>query len=217
MLVKDYMTRHPLMVEPTLTIMDAQRFMVENRIRHLPIVGDGKRLIGLVTAHTLLADPSRIGSLDVWEIARYLSRLTVEQAMIKPKDIITIEPNITIEEAARIMIENKVGCLPVLEDGILVGIITDTDMMVHLMKLLGAQERGIRVTIRLPDSKGELAKLVSVIAAQGWGIKSLGGTYVPKDPDKWDAVLKISDANQEQIEAAISKIEGQKIVDVREV
>ena len=217
MLVKDYMTRHPLMAEPTMTIMDAQRYMGENRIRHLPIVGDGKRLLGLVTTHSLLADPSRIGSLDVWEIARYLSRLTVEQAMIKPKDIITIGPNITIEEAARIMVEGKIGCLPVLEDGILVGIITETDMMAHLMKLLGAQARGIRVTIRLPNTKGELAKLVSAIAAQGWGIMSLGGTFVPKNPDKWDAVVKIDDATQEQIVAALSKIEGQKIIDLREV
>ena len=138
MLVKDYMTRHPLMADPTMSIMDAQRYMGENRIRHLPIVGDGKRLLGLVTPHSLLADPSRIGSLDVWEIARYLSRLTVEQAMIKPKDIITIGPNTTIEEAARVMVEGKIGCLPVLEEGILVGIITETDMMAHLMKLLGA-------------------------------------------------------------------------------
>jgi acetoin utilization protein AcuB len=205
------------MAEPTMTIMDAQRYMGENHIRHLPIVGDGKRLLGLVTTHSLLADPSRIGSLDVWEIARYLSRLTVEQVMIRLKDIITVESNTTIEEAARIMVERKIGCLPVLEEGILVGIITETDMMSHLMKMLGGQESGVRITVRLPNVKGELSKLVSAIAAQGWGIMSLGGTYVPKDPDKWDAVVKIADATQEQIVAALSKIEGQKIVDVREV
>ena len=217
MLVKDYMTRHPLMADPTMSIMDAQRYMGENRIRHLPIVGDGKRLLGLVTMHSLLADPSRIGSLDVWEIARYLSRLTVDQTMIKAKDIITIGPDATIEEAARVMVEKKVGCLPVLEEGILVGIITETDMMAHLMKMLGAPVCGIRVTIRMSDTKGELAKLVGAIAAQGWGILSLGGAYVPKEPDKWDAVVKIDDAPREQIVAALSKVEGQHIIDVREV
>jgi acetoin utilization protein AcuB len=205
------------MADPSMSIMDAQRYMGENKIRHLPIVGDGKRLLGLITTHSLLADPSRIGSLDVWEIARYLSRLTVEQAMIKAKDIITIGPNSTIEEAARVMVEEKIGCLPVLEEGILVGIITETDMMAHLMKMLGAPLSGTRVTVRMPDAKGELAKLVSAISAQGWGILSLGGTYFSKDPDKWDAVVKIGDATREQIVAALSKIEGQQIVDVREV
>ena len=217
MLVKDYMTRHPLMADPSMSIMDAQRYMGENRIRHLPIVGDGKRLLGLVTQHTLLADPSRIGSLDVWEIARYLSRLTVEQAMIKAKDIITIGPGTTLEEAARVMVENKIGCLPVVEEGILVGIITETDMMAHLMNMLGAAACGIRVTVRMPDAKGELARLVGAIAAQGWGILSLGGAFVPKEPDKWDAVVKIGDVPREQIVAALSKVEGQQIIDVREV
>lgn len=217
MLVNDYMTRHPLMADPTLSTMDAQRYMGENRIRHLPIVGDGKRLLGLVTPHSLLVDPGRVGSLDVWEIARYLSRLTVEQVMIKAKDVITIGPDITIEEAARVMVEKKIGCLPVLDEGVLVGIFTETDLMAHLMNLMGAPICGIRVTVRMPDAKGELAKLVAAVAAQGWGILSLGGAFVPKEPDKWDAVIKINDAPKEQIVAALSKVEGQQIIDVREV
>jgi acetoin utilization protein AcuB len=217
MLVKDYMTRHPLMADPTMSIMDAQRYMGENRIRHLPIVGDGKRLLGLVTPHSLLVDPGRIGSLDVWEIARYLSRLTVEQVMIKAQDVITIGPDMTIEEAARVMVEKKIGCLPVLDEGVLVGIFTETDLMAHLMNLMGAPICGIRVTVRMPDAKGELAKLVAAVAAQGWGILSLGGAFVPKEPDKWDAVIKINDAPKEQIVAALSKVEGQQIIDVREV
>jgi len=217
MLVNDYMTRHPLMADPTMSIMDAQRYMGENRIRHLPIVGDGKRLLGLVTTHSLLVDPGRVGSLDVWEITRYLSRLTVEQVMIKAKDVITIGPDMTIEEAARVMVEKKIGCLPVLDEGILVGIFTETDLMAHLMNLMGAPVCGIRVTVRMPDVKGELAKLVAAVAAQGWGILSLGGAFAPKEPDKWDAVIKINDAPREQIVAALSKVEGQQIIDVREV
>src|SRR5512138_2453204 len=127
MLVKDYMTRHPLMVDPDMTVVEAQRYMGENNVRRLPIVGDGKRLLGLVTRQNLLVDPARLGSLDMWEIAGHLSRMTVQDVMIKAKDVITIGPDTTIEEAACIMIENKVGCLPVLEDGVIVGIITETD------------------------------------------------------------------------------------------
>ncbi|MGB9592631.1 MAG: CBS domain-containing protein, partial [Anaerolineae bacterium] len=108
MLVKDYMTRHPFVAEPSMSIVEAQRLMGENNIRHLPVVGEGKRLLGLVTRSSLLVDPRRLSSLDVWEIARYLSGLTVRDVMIKARDVITIHPDATIEDAARIMVERKV-------------------------------------------------------------------------------------------------------------
>lgn len=217
MLVKDYMTRHPLMADPSMSIVDAQRYMNENRIRHLPVVGDGKRLLGLVTPHSFTVNPSRMGSLDVWEITRYLSALTVKDVMIKTPDVITSGPDVTIEQAAQVMVQNKVGCLPVLEDGILIGIITDTDMLAHLMELMAAQVSGVRVTIRMSNIKGELAKLVAAIAAQGWGIQALGGAFAPKDPDKWDAVVKINDAPGNAVVAVLSQVPGQQIIDVREV
>ncbi len=217
MLVKDYMTRHPLMAEPTMPIVRAQRYMGENHIRHLPIVGDGKRLLGLVTRQSLLVDPSKLGSLDVWEIARTLTGLTVKDVMVKAKDVITIEQNITIEEAARIMVQNRIGCLPVVEEGIVVGIITEVDLLAQLVEMMATSIPGVRVTVRQPSVEGELAKLVNAIAAQGWGILACGGTPAPKDPTKWDAVIKIRNVPQEEIIAALEQIEGQEIVDVRQV
>ena len=217
MLVKDYMTRHPLMAEPTMSIVEAQRYMGENNIRHLPIVGGGKRLLGLVTRQSLLVDPGRLGSLNVWEITRYLTGLTVKDVMVKAKDVITVEQNITIEETARIMTKNKIGCLPVLEENIVVGIITEIDLLAQLMEMMATREPGVRVTVRMPDVKGELAKLVSAISAQGWGIRACGGVPSPKDPTKWDAVVKIQNVPKEEIVAALEKVEGQEIVDVREV
>lgn len=216
MLVKDYMTRHPFLAEPSMSIVEAQRLMGENNIRHLPVVGEGKRLLGLVTRHSLLVDPSRLSSLDVWEIARYLAGLTVKDVMIKARDVITIHPDATIEDAARIMVECKVGCLPVVEDGFVVGILTDVDMMAHLMQMMAAMIPAVRVTVRMPNVRGELAKLVGAIAAQGWGILALGGVPAPREPDKWDAVVKIRDGTKEQVAAALSRVEGQQIVDIRE-
>ena len=101
MLVRDYMTRHPLLADPEMSAVDAQRYMVEANIRRLPVVGDGKRLMGLVTCQSLLVDPGKLGSLNMWEIAGYLSRLTLKDVMIKAKDVTTIGPDLTIEEAAR--------------------------------------------------------------------------------------------------------------------
>jgi acetoin utilization protein AcuB len=204
------------MAEPSMSIVEAQRLMGENNIRHLPVVGEGKRLLGLVTRNTLLVDPRRLGSLDVWEIARYLSGLTVKDVMIKARDVITIHPDATIEDAARVMVERKVGCLPVLEDGVVVGILTDADMLAHLMQMMAAGTPAVRVTVRMPDVRGELAKLVGAIAAQGWGILALGGAPAPREPGKWDAVVKIRYVTKEQVAAALSGVEGQQIVDIRE-
>ncbi len=215
MLVRDYMTRHPLMVEPSMSVVEAQRFMGENNIRHLPVAGDGKRLVGLVTRERLLVDPGRLGSLDVWEIARTLTELTVKDVMIKIQDVFTVGQDATIEEAAGIMIANKVGGLPVLEEGIVIGIITDTDMLAQLTKLLGAGVTGVRVTVRMPNRVGEFAKITNAIASQGWGIYAAGGVPTPKQPDFWDGVFKVRRVSREELVAVLEKIEGHKIVDVR--
>lgn len=217
MLVKDYMTRHPLMADPQMPIVEAQRYMGENNIRHLPVVGDGKRLLGLVTRQTLLVEPGRLASLDLWDIARTLTELKVQDVMIKAKDVISIDQDATLEQAARFMVENRIGGLPVLEDGIVIGIITETDLLAHLMEMMAAREPGVRVTLHQPNVKGELAKLVSAIAAKGWGIQALGGAPHPKDPDKWVAVVKLRDRPDEEVIAALEQIEGQEIVDLRKL
>ncbi|HXV41598.1 MAG TPA: CBS domain-containing protein, partial [Anaerolineae bacterium] len=126
MLVKDYMTRHPIMIGPDMPVTEAQKLMAEYKIRHLPVVGDGKRLLGLVTRQRLSIPPERLGSLDVWEITRFLSDLTVNKVMVKGQEVRTITPEATIEEAADLMIRHKIGSLLVVEDrDVVVGIITE--------------------------------------------------------------------------------------------
>jgi acetoin utilization protein AcuB len=217
MLVKDYMTRHPLMAAPSMPIVEAQRFMGENNIRHLPIIGDGKRLLGLVTRQTLLVDPGRLGSLDLWDIARTLTELRVRDVMIKARDVVTIDQDTEIENAAYLMVERKIGCLPVLDENVVIGIITDADLLAQLMEMMAARQPGVRVTMHQPDRTGELAKLVSAIAAQGWGIHALGGVRHPKDPTKWEVVVKICDVPKEDIVGVLSNVPDQQMVDVREI
>ncbi len=216
MLVKDCMTKHPLMVEPTMPVIEAQRYMAENNVRHLPVIGKGKRLLGLVSRQTLLIQPAKLDSLDVWEISRFLSNLTIREVMVKVKEIITIEKDETIEEAARIMVENNIGCLPVLEESIVVGILTEINLLSKLMEMVGSREPGLRVTVRMPNVKGEIAKLIGVIGEQGWGIPAFGGTPAPKDPTKWDAVVKIRDVPKEEVVNILDKVEGLEILDLRE-
>ena len=216
MLVKDYMTRHPIMISPTTSAAEAQKIMAENKVRHLPVVGDGKRPLGLITRERLRIPPADLGSLNVWEIARFLSNLTVKDVMVKDRDLLTIGQDATLEEAAQVMVQNKIGCLPVVEENVVVGIITETDMLTQLCDLLGGSVKGVRVTVRLPDRPGEMSKVSGVMAAHDWGMYASGSVPAPKRPGYWDLVIKVQDVPQDELVAALKEIEGQEVIDVRE-
>jgi acetoin utilization protein AcuB len=216
MLVKDFMTRHPVMVPPTTPAAEAQQVMRDNKIRHLPVVGDGKRLEGLITRERLRVSPSDLGSLNVWEITRFLSNMTVKDMMLKGKDVITTAPDVTLEDAARIMAQKQIGCLVVLEEGVVVGIITETDMLVELNQMLGGDVSGVRITVRVPDRIGEFAKIFGAISSHGWGIYASGSVPTPKHPGYWDVVVKVRNVPKDDLVAVLEKIEDQEIVDVRE-
>ncbi len=217
MFVRDYMTRHPAMVEPTISIVEAQGIMAEAKVRHLPVIGEGKRLVGLLTRERLRIPPSDLGSLNVWEISRFLSNLKVSDVMVRQQEVITTGPDTPIEEAAQIMAANKIGCLPVVEDGIVFGMLTDVDMLDQLVALLGGRVPGVRATIRVPDQVGEFAKITRAIASQGWGIYTSGGVPAPKRPGYWDIVVKLRAVPKDELIAVLNQLEGQEILDVREM
>jgi acetoin utilization protein AcuB len=216
MLVKDYMTRHPIMISSETPAAEAQKLMIENNVRHLPIVGDGKRLIGLVTRERLRVPPTDLASLNVWEISRFLSHLKVSDVMIKLNDLFVIDPDTTLEDAAKLMCQHKIGSLLVVEDGAVVGIITEVDMLAELSNLLGGNVKGVRVVIRMPDQVGEYAKVTAAITKQGWGICASGGLPSPKKPGYWDMVIKVRNVPKDELVAVLNKVEGQEVIDARE-
>jgi acetoin utilization protein AcuB len=217
MFVRDYMTRHPVMVEPNMSIVEAQGIMAEAQVRHLPVAHEGKRLAGLVTRERLRIPPADLGSLNVWEISRFLSNMKVKDVMVKEKNVVTISPDAPLEEAAQVMVNHKIGGLPVLEEGIIVGILTEVDMLAQLVTLLGGSVPGVRVTIRVPDQVGEFAKITRAIASKGWGIYTSGSVPTPKRPDSWDIVIKMCDVPKDELVEVLTKIEGQELLDVRDV
>jgi acetoin utilization protein AcuB len=197
-------------------MMEAQRLMAENHVRHLPVVKDGKRLMGLVTRQSMMLNPGRLASLDVWDISRTLSNVKVTDVMLKARSVLTIDPNTPVEQAALVMVQNQIGCLPVVSEGVIVGLITENDLLNLLTEMMGGHVPGVRVTVRMPmNVKGELAKLTTAIASQGWAIEAMGGAVCPRDPDKWDAVVKIC-APTDQVIAVLSAIQNQTVIDVRE-
>jgi acetoin utilization protein AcuB len=204
------------MIAPDTPAVDAQNLMLENNVRHLPVVGDGKRLMGLITRERLRVHPTDLGSLNVWEISRFLSNLRANDVMIKLNDLFTIDPDTTLENAAQIMCEHKVGSLLVVEDDVVVGIITEVDMLAELTSLLGGTVKGVRVMIRVPDQVGEYAKVMAAITEQGWGIYASGGVPAPKKPGYWDLVVKVREVPKDKLVAVLEKIDGQEVIDARE-
>lgn len=217
MLVKDCMTRHPIMLPATSTVVSAQQIMAENDIRHIPIVGDGKRLEGLITRQRLNIKPETLGSLAIWEISQYIANLTVGKVMLKTKELLTITEDKTVERAANIMMKHHIGCLPVVEDDtIVIGIITETDLLKSYQEMLGLPASGIRVTVRMPNRAGEFAKLMTTLAENHWGVMGIGTFPSPRRPGFYDAVLKLPNVTQEAAEEIINNIPDQQVIDVRD-
>ncbi len=215
MLVKDRMSKHPLTIDTDATLSETHRYMQEQKIRHLPVVDKTGKLVGLVTEDDLLrAEPSSATSLSVWEIHSLLDRIRVKDVMVRA--LITTTEDTPIEEAAHLMLDHKIGCLPVLRDDRLVGIITESDMFRTFMELFAARQKGLRITLEVPDREGELAKVAQAIADQG-GYIAACGTFMSTDPTKWGLVLKVRNVDRDVLTAALSRIEDQTMLDIREV
>ncbi|TAH50210.1 MAG: CBS domain-containing protein [Chloroflexota bacterium] len=125
-LVRDWMTPNPITIVPKTTLPDAHKLMRDSKIRRLPVV-ERERLVGIVTLGDVReAEPSNATTLSIYELNYLLSKLTVDSIMTR--DPLTIAPDATIRQAARLMLEHKIGGLPVTEQGHLVGIITESDI-----------------------------------------------------------------------------------------
>jgi len=217
MLVRDCMTRHPILISPKTPAAEAQRIMGENRIRHLPVTGTGKRLLGLITRQRLAMKPDDLASLNVWEITRRLSNMTAEKVMLPATRVHTIGPDKTVERAASLMTDYRIGCLPVMEDGVVVGIITETDLLRSFQVMLGIMGEGVRVTVNMPDRRGEFAKLMQVIVDRNWGVVGVGTFPNTRRDSYYYAVVKISNVSLDGVRDAIAGIESQEITDIRTI
>lgn len=182
MLVKDVMRSPVLSVGPEWTLEDAYRFLLEKGIRHLPVVEGGK-VVGIITDRDIRLATSHLnpkgpcpGCTQVGEVMT--------------REVITAHPLDPVEEAARVMRERKIGSLPVLEDGALVGIVTGIDLLDALLKLTGVTEPSGRLEVRLPDRPGELARLTGFIAGRGMNIHSL--LSYPEDGAFVRAVVRVN-------------------------
>jgi acetoin utilization protein AcuB len=163
---------HPVItVQPNLPITHAHELMARENINQCPVVKSGK-MIGLITEKDILkAYPSTATTLSVWEITSLIEKIKVEDIMLK--EFKTVEESTPIELAARILVDDKISALPVLNGRELVGIITEHDIFKIMLEMLGARRPGVHFSVLMVNQPGEIAKLSQAIYKNGGDITAL--------------------------------------------
>ncbi len=197
MRIRDMMTKNPVTVDSETLVMDAQKIMKENNVRRLPVVDKGK-LLGIVTKHDILeASPSPATSLSVHELNYLLSKMKGKELM--KKNPVTLTPDTPFEEALKIGQEKKIGSFPVVENGKLVGIATESDIVRFLTRALGVREEGSRITIEgLGGKLSDLEKIISIVNQHNTIVLSM--ISLPKTEKKeWMIVLRLKTSSPDPI------------------
>jgi acetoin utilization protein AcuB len=207
------MTHHPITVPPDMPISEALKLMREQKVRRFPVIDrKTKKLIGIVTEKELLyASPSPATALSMHEINYLLSKITVERVMTS--EVITISEDTPIEEAALLMVDHSIGGLPVMRGTTLVGIITETDLFKTFLELFAAREEGVRLTLLVPEQRGELAAITQAISELGGNIITLG-TFQGEDMSNRFLTLKVDGVPLEELVGKMQEL-AVKVIDVR--
>lgn len=216
MLVRKQMTPNPVTITPETSLSVAMNLMREKKVRRFPVLDRHGHLVGIVSDSDLLyASPSPVTSLSVWEIHGLLDRLKIEQIMTR--EVITVAEDTPLEEAARIMVDKRIGGLPVMHGDKLVGIITETDIFKAFLAQLGARRPGVRISVAIPDAKGTVAKITQAIYSVGGNIFGLGlSDPAPASDGLWEITFKVQDVAKDKLVAAITPVVS-KVLDVREI
>lgn len=214
MLVGERMSRPVITIHPEMAIQEALNEMRREKVRRFPVVDQRGRLVGIVSERDLLhAAPSDATSLSVFELNYLLSRIPVGEVMTA--DVLTVSEDTPVEVAARMMADNKIGGMPVTNNGEVVGIITETDLFKIFLEILGARYAGLRVTTEMPNIPGELAQVTAAIYEGGGNIISLS-TALGETTETGLVTFKIEGMEKEDVVKALEPL-IEEIVDIREV
>ena len=153
--MREKIRKNPVTINPNASFFEARNLIVDKGVRHLPVGDETNGLLGIITERDIRkAGPSDVDMLRVQEARDLLRNLKVSSFMTPKEKLVTITPDTIIEEAVQLMHDNKIGCLPVLEEGKLYGIFTETDALDHLVDVFGSKEKGTRLTVALEDKPG---------------------------------------------------------------
>lgn len=198
MKVKDRMSTQVKTVQMDTSLTEAFRLMKEHNIRRLPVLDKGK-LAGIITLSDLnQASPSSATSLSIHELNYLLAKTKIKDILPRKQQLLTTTPDTYIETAAKLMRQNTVSGLPVVEGDQLVGIITETDIFDALIDILGVKKPHSRIDVYISEQPGTLADLSGMIAAKGINIANIV-VYYDEKKDKYKAILRVETLECEPI------------------
>ena len=213
MIIADRMKKNPATASPEMSISEASAKMKAEKVHRLPVLDDDRHLVGVISEKDiLLAAPSPASTLSTYEINYLLSKLKVKNIM--SRNPLTISSGTTIEEAVKLMVENDLSCLPVMDNGYLSGIVSKSDLFKILLEMLGAKHKGIRVEALVEDKVGVVAGLSDKFTAAGINIISLGTLEGP-DASLRVLTFKLENGTEAQVRKIMEPVS--KSLDIRTV
>lgn len=203
---------HPVIsVSPEMPVQEALAMFRKEHIRRAPVIKGGK-LVGIVSESNLLnATPSPATTLSIWEVNYLVSKVTVKQVMTRK--VKTLDVDTPIEDAARIMADSKIGGMPVTRNGKIVGMITETDLFKVFLELMGAREKGVRVSALVEDKPGQLLRVSKAVTDAGGNFISFG-VFAGPDLSVKLITFKVAGVKKDELKKVLEKV-VKRFVDIR--
>lgn len=207
MLVKEWMSSDPLTVTPDTSVMQASQLMKDNTVRRLPVVDDDKHLVGIITETDLRdASPSKATTLDVHELYYLLAELKVKDIMTR--EAITIGIDETVEKAAVKMLEHRITGLPVIDQGHLVGIVSQGDVFRLLTTITGVYRGGIQIAFDMENKVGVIKAITDFIRDHGAIVMSVLSSYDVRGESRRNVYFRIEDMPDDRLEALVAELKA---------
>lgn len=205
MAVKDFMTRKVVYISPDTTIAHAADMMREQKLHRLPVI-ENDQLVGLVTEGTIAeASPSKATSLSIYEMNYLLNKTKVGDVMIR--DVVTISQFASLEDATYLMLKNKIGILPVVDNKQLYGVITDRDIFKAFLEVSGYGEEGVRLRFVTENKVGVLEQIIRLLVEENLNISNT--VNIPRKDGK--VVIEVQLAGDIDMEILKKKFEEHAI------
>ena len=209
MRVKDRMTTNVLTVNLETSVNETSELMKQKKVRRVPVM-QADQLVGIVTETDLYrAAPSSATTLSRNELNYLLAKLKIQDILEKGRTVITVQPDDFIEVAARLMREHTISGLPVLDQGKLVGIITETDIFDAFIDILGVKKQHTRVDIFVSEQIGGLAEVAGIVAQHQANILN-SVVFFDQHRNEYKIILRL----EGEAQAAIEALSGQYEIDL---
>jgi acetoin utilization protein AcuB len=189
MRIRDFMSTNVVTVTEDTLVNDAKKIMEAHKIRRLPVMKKDK-LVGLVTERMLLeASPSPATSLSIHELHYLLAKMTVKEIMVK--NPYTLSPDMPVEEGLQLGQEMGYGAFPVVEDGRLVGVVTESDIVRVMTRVLGVKEKGKRIALKTSNEFGNMKKIMGILDKHKTVLLSMMSLPPEEWETEWLVVLRV--------------------------